>query len=392
MNFINHFIDLFIESAPWLILGFVTAGLIKTMIPEDFLTRHLGGQGLWTTIKAAIIGAPLPLCSCGVVPAAIGLRKSGASKNATVSFLIATPETGVDSVSVTYALMGPIMAIIRPIAAIVSAIAAGVLVGRSDSDQQTSPASDSDVETADSCCSSSSSNEPQTELTDSCCGSTSEPEEKVTSCCASSEPENQSESCCSSVSTSASLGEKLSAGMRFAFLDLIDDIAIWLLVGLLFAAAVLTWVPETFLVEWGNSWMAFLVMALIGVPMYICATASTPIAAGLLLAGISPGAVLVFMLTGPATNIGTMLIIKKELGQRSLIAYLAGVVITSFAFGYLLNQMMESFQWQAMTQELTDHAEQGHWLANISAVVLALMIGYSLYKEGLKEWRKRVVS
>jgi len=371
MNFINHFINLFIESAPWLILGFVTAGLIKTLIPEDFLTRHLGGVSLWTTIKAAIIGAPLPLCSCGVVPAAIGLRKSGASKNATVSFLIATPETGVDSVSVTYALMGPIMAIIRPIAAIFSAIVAGILVGNSE-DKQNSRIEENNVnQTSSSCCSSGNKETTKETTINSGCNS-------------SNQVNNTQDSCCSTVKPTATLIEKLWAGMRFSFLDLIDDIAIWLLVGLLFAAAVLTWVPESFLSQWGNSWMAFLVMALIGVPMYICATASTPIAAGLLLAGVSPGAVLVFMLTGPATNIGTMLIIRKELGQRSLIAYLGGVVITSFGFGYLLNQIMERFQWQVITHELVSGAEQTNWLAIGSAAFLAVLIVYSLSKDWLK--------
>lgn len=149
MSFLANFIALFVESAPWLLFGFALAGLIKVFVPQQLLTRQLGGGGLWTTVKAAFIGAPLPLCSCGVVPTALGLRRSGASKNATVSFLVATPETGVDSVSVSYALLGPVMAIARPVTAICSAIVAGVLVGRSEELVQKDEASGSD------CCSKS---------------------------------------------------------------------------------------------------------------------------------------------------------------------------------------------------------------------------------------------
>jgi len=362
MNFISHFIALFIESAPWLILGFGIAGIINSLIPEDFLSRHLGGSGLLTTVKAAVIGAPLPLCSCGVVPAAIGLRKSGASKNATVAFLIATPETGVDSVSVTYALMGPVMAIIRPIAAIVSAIMAGVLVGKTDSLSDTNTDAGSQAS--------------------SCCSRQDTPVIETSSCCSSSKPEetSSSDSCCGSQPMATTWQDKVFNGMRFSFEDLIDDIALWLLVGLLFAAAVLTWVPATFLSQWGSGWLAFLVMALIGVPMYICATASTPIAAGLLLAGVSPGAVLVFMLTGPATNIGTMFIIRQQLGKQALSAYLIGVVITSFSFGYLLNWMLAEFNWDIATQALINGESEPGWIANISAIVLAILIFKSIFK------------
>ena len=130
LELFSNFLELFIESAPWLLLGFAVAGVIKAWVPEDLLASQLGKPGLGSTVKAALIGAPLPLCSCGVIPAAMGLRRSGASKGATTAFLISTPETGVDSVSVSYALLGPFMALIRPIAAVSSAIAAGILVGR----------------------------------------------------------------------------------------------------------------------------------------------------------------------------------------------------------------------------------------------------------------------
>ena len=162
MSLMQHFVGLFIESAPWLLMGFTVAGLMKAFVPSELLAKHLGEPGLMATVKAALLGAPLPLCSCGVIPAALGLRRSGASKAATTSFLISTPETGVDSVTVSYAMLGPFMAIIRPIAAISTAITAGVLVG-ADKDESASMTS----EPVQSCCASKTP-EPES----SCCSTT----------------------------------------------------------------------------------------------------------------------------------------------------------------------------------------------------------------------------
>ena len=255
LELLTNFVTLFVESAPWLLLGFALAGVIKALVPEDLLARQLGQPGLRSTVKAALLGAPLPLCSCGVIPAAVGLRRSGASKSATTAFLISTPETGVDSVSISYALLGPFMAIIRPIAAVCSAIVAGVVVGR-DTDRKDAQQTAEDPEEA---------------------------------CCA--EPAINSE-------VNLSLADKLLSAWRFTFVDLVQDISRWLLIGLGCAALIKPLVPQEFLLQWGDGFLAFVVMAAIGVPMYICATASTPIAAGLLFSGVSPGAVLVFMLVG----------------------------------------------------------------------------------------------
>ncbi|TAA47903.1 MULTISPECIES: SO_0444 family Cu/Zn efflux transporter [Corallincola] len=339
LDFANNLIGLFIESAPWLLLGFIVAGLIKSFVPTDFLSRHLGGKGLKATVKAAVIGAPLPLCSCGVVPAALGLRRSGASKNSTVSFLVATPETGVDSIAVTYALLGPVMAIVRPIAAIFSGILSGVLVGKAEASDGSLAASADAEKATSSCCSSKSS-------------------------CSSELPP---------VTKQPSVYQRLVAGVGFSFHDMLKDIAFWLLIGLAFAAAVQTWVPASFLAQWGSGFIAFVVMALIGVPMYICATASTPIAAGLLMAGVSPGAVLVFMMAGPATNLGTLAIVGKELGKRALVAYLGGVVIASFLFGYLLNLLVESQAWDISGSAHQHMASEGLF-AQLCALVLGIAI------------------
>ena len=340
MQLIRNFTELFMESAPWLMLGLFIAGMMRAYLPSDLLARHLGKPGFMSVVKAALIGAPLPLCSCGVIPAAVGLRRSGASKAATTSFLISTPETGVDSISVSYAMLGPFMAIVRPIAAIVSAITAGLLVGR---DEESKPAKKK-----------------------ACCCKKEEPEEEV-SCC-SKEP---------TPSAGAVLG-KLKSGLRFTCVDLVKDITLWLMIGLVFAALVKTYVPNEFLAQWGDGFLAFVVMAAIGVPMYICATASTPIAAGLLFSGVSPGAVLVFMLVGPATNLATMGLVKVELGTRALFAYLGGVIGVGFAFGYLTNFMAERLQIDFAAQVEHVHAMGNTPVNYVLSVLLAGLMTYSV--------------
>jgi uncharacterized membrane protein YraQ (UPF0718 family) len=332
MLLIENFIALFVESAPWLLLGLGVAGMMKAFVPSQLMAKHLGEPGLMSTVKAALFGAPLPLCSCGVIPAAVGLRRSGASKAATTSFLISTPETGVDSISISYAMLGPFMAIIRPIAAITSAITAGILVGRDES--QSIDISDSPAES-------------------SCCASKAAPAEKT-------------------------LAEKITAGLRFTFVDLIRDIALWLLIGLSFAALIKTYVPNEFLAQWGDGFMAFVVMAIVGVPMYICATASTPIAAGLLFSGVSPGATLVFMLVGPATNIATMGLVKTELGNRALVAYLSSVVGVGFAFGYLTNYLVKLWDMDFLAQAQNAHAMVNTPLAYATSILLAALMAYTL--------------
>lgn len=309
MDLALNFWQLLVTAAPWLLFGFAIAGLIHAFIPEDLMSKHLGAEGFATTVKAALIGAPLPLCSCGVIPAALGLRRSGASKSATVAFLVATPETGVDSVSVSYVMLGPVMAVIRPIAAICSAIVAGVLVGKEGDIQALNSNNSDNGKTESSCCNKKVAVE----------------EIAKSSCCSTTETNQQT------------LANKLLSALHFSTGKLIADTALWLIIGLFFAALVQTFVPTNFLASYGEGIVAMTVMVLVSIPMYICATASTPIAAGLLFAGVSPGAVLVFMLAGPATNIATLGVVGKELGKRPLIAYLFGVIVTAMIFGGALD-------------------------------------------------------
>lgn len=370
----QNFYQLFIDSAPWLLLGLLIAGMIKAFVPSALMAKHLGNNDTLSVFKAAIFGAPLPLCSCGVIPAALGLHRSGASKAATTSFLIATPETGVDSIGISYALLGPYIAIIRPIAAIITAISAGILVlffGKDDDKNKTHEHTNTQK-----CKTNSNSVNDNPLVPDShnnnhnqngCCANTVVTEEpKEDSCCAKTD------------NPPSSIYKRMQQGLRFTAIDLIKDITGWLLLGLLAAAIIMTMIPDSFLAKWGNSFYAFVVMAVIGIPMYICATASTPVAAGLLFAGVSPGAVLVFLLVGPATNFATMAMVKKELGTTILSIYLSTVVLMGFTFGYLTNMLMTFLQVDFIQQASHVHA-LNPLVSQISAVILAILMLHAVY-------------
>lgn len=347
MLLVNNFIELFLDSAPWFLMGLMFAGVLKSFIPMQWMQRQLGDSRSSTIVKAAFLGAPLPLCSCGVIPAAIGLRRSGASKPATAAFLVSTPETGIDSISVSYAMLGPFMAIIRPVAAVSSALAAGFSVAFLMSKQERNH------------------QEEQAQAPSSCCSSTAKKADQTNTEINASKP---------------SFLAKCLSGLRFSTSNLVRDISHWLLIGLFFAALIQTYVPASFLAEWGNGIIAMLVMIIISIPMYICATASTPIAVALLLAGVAPGAVLVFMLAGPATNIATLGVIYNELGKRSLIGYLFGVLVGALLFGWLTNAIVAEF---AIT--VTPQIGADHQLLPITLTVSAsILLAGLMLKEGIK--------
>ncbi len=332
---LSNTLELYLDAAPWLLLGLVAAGLIKAWLPETLLSRWLGGTGPWPITRAALIGAPLPLCSCGVLPAALGLHRSGASRSSTISFLIATPETGVDSIALSYALLGPVMAAVRPIAAVLSAIVAGLLTALVPEARPTALA---------------------IPVSGGCSGG----------------------ACCSNTATAApvvSEGPLATTlwGLRYAASDILDDIALWLAIGIVLAGAVATWVPPQALAAWGSGLPAMGLMLLVGVPMYICATASTPLAAALLLAGISPGTVLVFLLAGPATNLATLAVVRKEFGRGVLAAYLVGISIASVGLGLLLDWLLGASGIDISAQLGEGGELVPEWLAWASGLILILL-------------------
>ena len=277
--------------APYLLFGFLIAGILSVIVSPEVVERHLGGHGIWPIIKASLFGVPLPLCSCGVIPVAASLRKHGASRPATTSFLLSTPQTGIDSILVTLSLLGPVFAIFRPIAAFLTGVFGGAVVALFGGARG---ASETDVEGAN--------------CTDACC------------------------------SLEGGQG-KLKRILQYGFLTLPEDIGKSILVGLAIAALLSVVVPEDFFVgALGTGFTGMLVMMLCGIPLYVCATASIPIAAILILEkGVSPGAALVFLMTGPTTNAASIATIWKVMGRRTALLYLGSVAFAALGSGALLD-------------------------------------------------------
>jgi len=344
-DFLANFWQVILDAGPWLLVGLLTAGLIKAFVPDDWMGRWLGKRGFGSVFRAALVGTPLPLCSCGVLPAALSIRKQGASRGATVSFLVATPVNGVDSITVSYALLGPFLAIVRPIVGIGCAIIAGLL---SELSPKLGEAAETGATEKKSCCGA----KPET---------TPEPEEK--SCCADGE----------SQSTQPGIMTRLAGGMRYAMSSILDEIALWMLIGLIAAAVVTTFVPPDALASWGSGVPAMLLMIAIGVPMYICATASIPLATSLLLAGVSPGTVLVFLLAGPATNIGSLAVVRKNIGTAATIAYLVGLCGGAIGFGLATDWVVNAWQISIETQVEHSHGMLPAWVSIPAAVLLVIL-------------------
>jgi uncharacterized protein len=316
--------------APWLLLGFFVAGIMSELIPESVMERFAGKPGLWSIVKVSLLGVPLPICSCGIVPVAAALKKRGASRGAVSAFLITTPQTGAESIAVTWSMLGWIYALFRVAAAFLTGIICGIAV------EHLAP--------------------PHVEA--------EEPE--VTSCCTQ-------KSCCSDAEE-AEPTSKPNPYVRvfaYAFGDLPRDLGNLLLIGLVAAAALEFFIPKDFLSGLGGSPWAMLLMLAAGLPMYVCSTASVPIAAALMLKGVSPGAALVFLVTGPATNAAALTALSKIIGKRALIIYLTTLVILSLAFGFLLD-MIPGVNG---AKEAMEHAQSGpNWLGTISAIFLYLTI------------------
>lgn len=337
----------FVQMAPYLLLGFAIAGLLSQVLRPALLTRHLARDDTTSVVKASLIGAPLPLCSCSVVPVAVSLRRGGASKGATSAFLIATPETGVDSVSVTWALLDPLMTIARPLGAILSAIFTGTLVNLFVRGGH-------DVEAA---------TEAAPEPAAACCDQRSDAE-------AAGEPSD---------------GERprgfLARAMRFAFVDLLDDLAGLLIVGLLISGLITAAIPEAlFQRPFAQGFSGLLLMLVVGIPIYVCAAASTPIAASLLLKGLSPGAALVFLLASPATNIASLVALSRTLGRRVLILHVTALAVVTLAIGMLADTVLPLLGWTPAGIGASEHAHLPLWLSRGSTAILALLMLASLVR------------
>ena len=332
---------LFLEAAPYLFLGLLVAGLMYLFLSPQAIVKHLHRGRVSSVFKAALLGIPLPLCSCGVLPAAASLRKQGANKGATAAFLISTPESGVDSVAITYALLDPLMTLIRPLAAFITAFAAGImenLFGWDESERELLPVVDLRCR-VDACCD----------------GQNCPPEEH---------------------NKHHTLPEKLWKGIRYGFFDLYRELSGWIFVGFLVAGVITLWLPQDLTGKYlGGGFLTMLVMLAAGIPTYICATASTPVAAALILKGVSPGAALVFLLAGPATNVTSLTVLTQVLGKRGVVIYLGSIAICAVLFG-LATDWLYSFLGISLQTKLATSASEllPDWLHLALALLLAILM------------------
>lgn len=309
MNFIAELATeswrLLADASPYVLLGLLSGGLLKAFLDPEWVSRNLGRGRVKPVLKAALWGVPLPLCSCGVLPAAAALKKQGANSGATTAFVIATPESGVDSIAISYALLDPILTLVRPLAAFVTATLAGLAENflgahRAGFHQAVTPLPPAGLDLAGPAC----------------------------GCCAAPPAAGQDPA------PPQGLVARLRLGLGYALGELWADLALWFLLGLLLAGLVGVLVPGDLLARHlGGGISAMLLMLLFAVPLYVCATASTPIAAALILKGVSPGAALVFLLAGPATNVATLTVLTGLLGRRATTIYLASIVVCAVGLG-----------------------------------------------------------
>ena len=336
-RYLTPLIGLLNEMTPYLLLGFLIAGVLHEFVPRRIYADKLSRNDFSSVLWAALFGVPLPLCSCGVIPTATSLYREGASKGATVSFLISTPQTGVDSILATASVMGLPFAIIRPVVAFMTALAGGVITNR--------------------ICKNEKSTTPQT----------------------------------TRQTTHKSFTQKVAGALRYGFIDMIQDIGKWIVIGLAVAAVITVVIPDNFFVSFNNYPLLNMFMILVvSMPMYLCATGSIPIAAALMLKGLSPGAALVLLMAGPATNMATMLVINKVLGRRTLATYLITIMAGAIGFGLLIDYALPAEWFSNITHRhvagCCDVAAP--WWQTTSSIIFIILLvtGFALkFKKSKKE-------
>ena len=335
MSFIREFVTLFSEMAPFLLLGFLLAGVIHVWIPNALYVPKISKSNFSSVLWAALFGVPLPICSCGVIPTSIAIRREGASKGASVSFLISTPATGVDSILATYSLLGLPFAILRPIAAFVTALVGGVFTNFATRNEQ--------VEMSASAVHSKSAKHSK-----SVKSAHSEHEHSHGDHCDCDDDEHDHCGCCSCESGDVhhmTFGQKIVETFRYGLVDMVGNVSKWLMIGLLLGALISAFVPNDFFMALReNPLLCMIAILLLAMPMYTCATGSIPLALALVAKGITPGAALVLLMAGPATSIASMLVVGKAFGKRTLIAYLASIAVGAIGFGLIVDTFfMDTF-------------------------------------------------
>jgi uncharacterized membrane protein YraQ (UPF0718 family)/copper chaperone CopZ len=340
VQYFTAFADLSMEMAPYLLLGFLFAGILYVWFPRKKVYKYLGKPNTASVINAALIGIPLPLCSCGVIPTGISFYNSGASRGSSVSFLISTPQTGVDSIFITYSLLGLPMAIVRPIIALFTGFFGGFITNKFNRNIK-----------------------PKKHANDQ------------------ADIEN------------GKADRSLRGMLNYAFVEFLEDIAKWLVIGLALAALIEVLVPESFFTAYlGNEYLEMLLILVAAVPLYVCATGSVPIAAILMLKGLSPGAAIVFLMAGPATNAATITVIGKVFGRRTLFLYLFSIIAGAYFFGVLVNEFLPR-EWflnplAHFHMGLHEHGILPLWLQIGASILLGMLILHALYKRYVSEYFK----
>lgn len=369
-DFFRSLVEYIMLAAPYLVLGFIFAGIIHQFLTVAQLQRWLGDKS-WTSIfKASAIGVPLPLCSCGVIPAAVTLKKSGASNGAISAFMISTPETGIDSIVLTYGIMDLPMTIIRPISAFITATVAGLLnhFFNRDGGELFKPM------------------KPQAEGKKNCCHTELAVPQHDHHGHVHQEVHQEKEPLPIEKlqkTALAKVGQSIRGVAHFALVELIDDLLWWLLLGLMLGAVISHFLPMDFFAQFNPHTSRFVVM-LVGIPMYICASASTPIAASLVLKGMSPGTALIFLLTGPATNVANLVVLKKSIGTKGIMLNLVAIALCSYVLSYVVDAFYAkvggpNFVLNEMqNMEHMEHMGSLHYLACI--VFLLIILGSMIRK------------
>lgn len=333
MDFLDSLLYMLNEMSPYILLGFLIAGLLHAFVSRETFARHLSGRSLKSVVKAALIGVPLPLCSCGVLPTAIAMRRNGASRAASSAFLICTPQTGVDSIAATWSLLGPAFAVLRPVAALLTAVAGGAAVGAVEKDGEEEYGCKAVAEMADE--------------------------------------------------RPATFMGKVTAALRYGFIDLVGSIGLWLTIGLVIAALITVYVPADFFAVLGDRPIVSMIIALlVAVPMYVCATGSIPIALSLILKGLSPGTAFVLLMAGPAANFASFTLISREMGRRAATVYLGSIIVGAMAMGLAIDYLMPA-HWFAVGHDAAMHSACHHEFSAFSTVcsaILGSLLIYSLIK------------
>jgi uncharacterized membrane protein YraQ (UPF0718 family) len=357
LDIFSEALNILLQAAPYLVFGYLAAGLLSVFLGRyqriGGLLTAPGSRPVWL---AALLGVPLPLCSCSVLPTALTLRKQGASKGTTASFLISVPETDVISIVLTYALLGPVLAVYRPVAAVVTAVVTGLVVNRIDESVKKRKARvHADAPREAAACGSCH-----------CAGSDEGVEDAF--------PKKQNHR------------GWLARALHFGFVEMFDDIMVQLLVGILIAGAVVAWLPSFGLEDIvAGSPLTYLVMLAIGIPVYVCATVSTPLAVGLIAGGVSPGAALVFLLAGPATNIASLIVLNSQFGGRALAGYLVSIGVVSVLLGVGLDVLMGPGYRPAVV-EMVHHMHHDTSILQIASATLLLALA------AVSIWRTRLLS